>query len=156
MELELRNVRNVLHEARFSDADWAELGLQLIDRFDLSTIKADHGQANLCMIETISQWLKMDHEASWEKLAEAVVKVGGYGEATAVIVRKKAEILHTCMFYACLMIIYFVKCQSIGRKFDCSQFLTAGKAVTLETQSPAACTVDRQSKPYNLQCSCSV
>ena len=94
----MKNVRNVLHEARFADADWAELGLQLIDRFDLSTIRADHGKANHCMMETISQWLKSDPKASWEKLTDAVTKVGGYGEATAAIVREKAGIPPTCMF----------------------------------------------------------
>ena len=98
LELDVKNVRNVLHEARFVDADWAELGLQLIDRFDLSTIRADHGKANHCMMETISQWLKSDPKASWEKLVDAVTKVGGYGEATAAIVREKAGIPPTCMF----------------------------------------------------------
>ena len=94
LELDLLNVLNVLREAGFADAGWAELGLQLIDHFDLSTTKADHGQANLCMIETISHWLKSDLEASWEKLADAIPKVRGYGEAIATIVRR------TCMFYA--------------------------------------------------------
>ena len=93
LKLDVKNVLNVLREAGFADADWAELGLQLIDHFDLSTIKADHGQANLCMIETISQWLKSDLEASWEKLTDAIPKVRGYGEATAANVR------HPCMFY---------------------------------------------------------
>ena len=93
LKLDVKDVLNVLREAGFADADWAELGLQLIDHFDLSTIKADHGQANLCMIETISQWLKSDLEASWEKLADAIPKVRGYGEATAANVR------HPCMFY---------------------------------------------------------
>ena len=95
----MKNVLNVLREARFADAGWAELGLQLINYFELATIKADHGQANLCMIETISQWLKSDTTPSWEKLAEAVSKVGGYGEATAASVQEKAGILQTCMFY---------------------------------------------------------
>jgi len=44
------------------------------------------------MSDTISQWLNNDLEASWEKLAETVVKVEGYGEATAHIVRQKAGI----------------------------------------------------------------
>ena len=97
----MKNVLNVLREAEFADAGWAELGLQLIDHFDLSTMKADHGQANLCMIETISQWLKSDPKASWEKLSVSLPKVKGYGEAIAAIVRKKAGIVPTGMF--CLM-----------------------------------------------------
>ena len=100
LELNEKNVLNVLREAGFADSDWAELGLQLIDRFASSTIKADHGQAGLCMIETISQWLAKDTKTSWEKLADAVTKVGGYGEATANIVRQKTGILPTCMFSA--------------------------------------------------------
>ena len=97
----MKNVLNVLRGAGFADADWAELGLQLIQHFELATIRADHSQANHCMIETISQWIKSDPKASWEKLAEAVPKVGGYGEATAASVREKAGMVQTgtCMFY---------------------------------------------------------
>ena len=95
----MKNVLNVLREAGFADADWAELGLQLTDHFDLSTIKADHGQANLCLIDTISKWLKSDPKASWEKLAKSLPKVRGYGEATAAMVQEKAGIVHTGMFH---------------------------------------------------------
>ena len=102
LEVDVKNVLNVLREARFADADWAELGLQLIDRFDLSTIRADHGKANLCMMETISQWLKSDPKASWEKLNDTIPKVGGYGEATAAIVWEKAGIVHTGMLICIL------------------------------------------------------
>ena len=108
MQLDKRNVLNILHEAKFSDGDWTQLGLQLIQHFDLTTIKADHDRATDCMIETISQWLAKDTKASWEKLADAVTKVGGYGEATAASVRENAEIFHTRMLTVrilCLMII---------------------------------------------------
>ena len=96
-ELDVKNAINVLHEATFADGDWAQLGLQLIDLFDSTTIKAAYGQAGLCMIETISQWLRTDPKPSWEKLAEAVTKVKGYGEATAASVLQKAGIVHTRM-----------------------------------------------------------
>ena len=96
-ELDVKNIVNVLHEAKFADGDWAQLGLQLIDHFDSTTIRADHDRASDCMIDTISQWLKSDTKASWEKLAEAVSKVGGYGEATAASVQEKAGIAHTGM-----------------------------------------------------------
>ena len=49
------------------------------------------------MSDTISQWLRTDTEATLEKLAEAVAKVEGYGEATANIVRQKAGTVHTGM-----------------------------------------------------------
>ena len=94
----MKNIVNVLHEAKFADGDWAELGLQLIDRFDSTTIRVDHGRASGCMSHTISQWLRTDPNTSWKKLAEAVVKVEGYGEATAHIVRQKAGIVHTGKF----------------------------------------------------------
>ena len=76
-KLNERNVLNVLHEAQFADDDWEQLSQQLIEHVPVATIRANRpGQANLCRIDTISQWLRTDSEASWEKLAEAVVKVG--------------------------------------------------------------------------------
>ena len=81
---------NVLHEAGFSDGHWFQLGQQLIETTNLKTIKANHHEASDCMIDAISQWLQSDLKASWEKLAEAVTRVGGYGEATAKAVQLKA------------------------------------------------------------------
>ena len=72
--------------------DWFQLGQQLIETTNLKTIRADHHEASNCMIETISQWLQTDEKAYWEKLAEAVTRVGGYGEATAKAVQQKAGI----------------------------------------------------------------
>ena len=97
MKVNKRNVLNILHEAMFSDSDWAQLGLQLIQNFDSKTIGADNGRAIDCMIETIAQWLRTDAAKSWEKLADAVTWVRGYGEATAAIVLQKAGIVHTRM-----------------------------------------------------------
>ena len=96
---------NILHMAQFADGDWAQLGLQLIDHFDLKTVRADHNRASECMIETISQWLRTDTAKSWEKLAEAVTWVGGYGEATAAIVLQNTGIVDTRMLtFLCLII----------------------------------------------------
>ena len=94
MELNDKNILNVLHKAGFADAHWELIGIQLmIKRSALSTIAANrHYQASLCMIDMISQWLRTDTEASWEKLTEAVAKLEQYGEATANIVRQKAGI----------------------------------------------------------------
>ena len=100
LKLDVKTIVQVLHDATFSDGDWAHLGLQLIDYAALKTIERNHpGDASRCLIDTISQWLSTDLKASWEKLAEAVPEVRGYGEATAEIVRQKARIVHTCMFY---------------------------------------------------------
>ena len=90
-DLNVRNALNVLHQAGFSDGDWFQLGQQLIETANLRTIKANHHEASNCMIETISQWLQSDLKASWEKLAEAVTKVEGYGEATAKAVQQKGK-----------------------------------------------------------------
>ena len=98
-ELDVKNAINVLDEANFANGHWAQLGLQLIDHFDPTTIRADHGRASDCMIGTIFQWLRTDTKASWEKLAEAVAKVKGYGEATAASILQKGGILHTGMFF---------------------------------------------------------
>ena len=89
-ELVVRNVLNVLHEAGFSDGDWYQLGQQLIEMADLRRIKASDHEPSNCMIDTVAQWLQSDLKASWEKLAEAVTRVEGYGEATAKAVREKA------------------------------------------------------------------
>ena len=93
----MKNIVNVLHEANFADGVWAQLGLQLIDHFDSTTISADHDTARDCLTCTILQWLRTDTKASWEKLAEAVTKVKGFGEATAASVLQKAGIVHTRM-----------------------------------------------------------
>ena len=93
MELNDRNVLNVLHKANFADADWEPLGIQLIKHATLCNIRANrHGQANLCMMDTIAQWLQTDAEKSWEKLAKAVAEVENYGAVTAETVRRKAGI----------------------------------------------------------------
>ena len=93
MKLSEKNILNVLHEAGFADAHWELFGRQLLSGTALLTIRANrHGDSSLCMIDTISQWLRTDLEASWEKLAGAVAKVQQYGEVTANIVRQKAGI----------------------------------------------------------------
>ena len=146
-EISVRNVVNVLHEAMFADGDWAKLGLQLIDHFDSTTIRADHGQAILCMIETISQWLKTDREASWEKLAEAVTKVVGCGNATADIIWQKAGRIHTCMFF--LMNVF---CEVQFHKEKLFIFLTVASEATLSphgvsSQLPLTSKVDKHGEP---------
>ena len=92
-ELVVRNVLNVLHEAGFSDGHWFQLGQQLIEIADLKMIEANRHKVSDCMADTISQWLQSDVEAAWEKLAEAVSKVGGYGEATAKAVQQKGNLI---------------------------------------------------------------
>ena len=91
LELNIRNILKVLHEAGFADADWELLGLQLIEYSDLLNIEADRDTRH-CMVDTIFKWLDPDTEASWEKLAGAVAIVQGYGELHANRVREMAGI----------------------------------------------------------------
>ena len=93
-ELNEKNILNVLQKARFADAHWELLGQELmIKQHNLLTIRENrHHQANFCIIDTISHWLNNDTEASWEKLADAVAEVKGYGKANADIVRREAGI----------------------------------------------------------------
>ena len=119
-ELDEKNIVNVLHEADFADGDWELLGLQLIKHTDLTTIKANrHGEVSLCMIDTISQWLRNELEPSWNKLAEAVEKVTKYGKATANVVRQKAGMgktefvlkIKTCIsLIALACVIFLISC----------------------------------------------
>ena len=94
MELNQKNILNVLHKADFSDADWELLGQELmIKQSILSNIRANRfGQASLCVMDTIAQWLRTDTAQSWEKLAGAVAQMQKYEEATADIVRQEAGI----------------------------------------------------------------
>ena len=107
MELNDRNILNVLHEAEFADAHWELLGKQLIKRSALLNIRANrHGDSSLCIMDTIAQWLRTDAAKSWEKLADAVAKVEEYGEATADIVRQMAGIGKTDFFGQKWVIFY--------------------------------------------------
>ena len=141
---------NVLHDANFADGDWEQLGQQLMDHSSLTTIRANrHGDSSPCMIDTIAQWLRTDAAKSWEKLAKAVAKVGGYGEATADIVRQKGGIVHTGMF--CLMNV-FAKCNFLRRNHF--TFLTVA-AETIQSpqegvssQLPLTSKVDTHGEPY--------
>ena len=84
MELNDKNILNVLHKVGFADAHWELLGKQLISGPALKNIRADrHGDPSLCMIDAISRWLNTDTQVSWEKLAGAVANLEQYGEATA-------------------------------------------------------------------------
>ena len=96
-DLSEKNILNVLHTAQIADADWERIGMQLIEgRAALRNIRANRqGEASLCMIDTISQWLRTDLNPSWEKLAEAVESVEDYGKATADVVRRNAGICKT-------------------------------------------------------------
>ena len=85
MELNIRNILNVLHGAEFSDAHWDDLGLYLmVKRPSLLNIETDRrGNPAHCMIDMLSHWLNNDEDASWDKLAGAVGVMTQYGRLTA-------------------------------------------------------------------------
>ena len=112
LELSVKNIMNVLHEAGFSFGHWEQLGQQLIEYGTLATFSANRrGDSYLCMSDTIFQWLNNDLDKSWEKLAGAVAKVEKYGHATANCVLQEAGIVLQCMFYVRSMYVRIVsKC----------------------------------------------
>ena len=83
IQLDERNVLNVLREAKFSAGHWEQLGLQLTaDHAYLTKIRANrHGDPSLCMGDTISQWLRTDTEASWDNFADAVALTGTFNHS---------------------------------------------------------------------------
>ena len=88
--LTLKDIQNELKE--MTAAKWYQLGVQLgIPPATLSTIQFDHPRdAQRCMTEVISWWLRNSPECSWAKLAEAVEAMGGYA-ALAERLRQKTS-----------------------------------------------------------------
>ena len=73
-------------------AKWYQLGVQLgISPATLNTIEYNcHHDAQRCMTEVISMWLRNAPECSWAKLAQAVEAMGGYA-VLAEELRKKTS-----------------------------------------------------------------
>lgn len=94
MQLDERNILNVLHKAEFADAHWFQLGQQLgLKRPALLNIGANRcDDPYLCMCDVISWWLNNDLSKSWEKLATAVENTDQYGLVNGNTVRKEAGI----------------------------------------------------------------
>ena len=61
-------------------ANWHQLGVQLeIDLATLNTIEYNyHRDAQRCMTEVITWWLRNAPECSWAKLAQAMEAMGSY------------------------------------------------------------------------------
>ena len=74
-------------------AKWYQLGVQLeIDSATLSTIESNHPHdAQRCMTEVITRWLRNAPEHSWEKLTEALEAMGGYKVLVEKLRRKTCQ-----------------------------------------------------------------
>ena len=109
-ELNEKNVLNVLHKAKFSDADWYKLGSKLVKNdADLRAIRAHYCDAGDCMIDMVAQWLRNDVKASWTILAEALDNVTGC-ETAAAEARQNAG---TGMYTLCYVWLFIIQGNSI-------------------------------------------
>ena len=81
-ELTLKNILNTTKGVK-----WYELGVQLdFEESRLDIISEDHpNNAGRAKIRLISEWLKNDREASWDKLAVALRLMGHQNLSDAII-----------------------------------------------------------------------
>ena len=86
--LTLSEVENELRDV--TAADWFRLGVQLgIKTAKLREIETDHPRdVQRCKLEVLDWWLRNMPQVSWEKLANALHKIGGY-DALAQRLKKK-------------------------------------------------------------------
>ena len=76
--------KNILNATK--DVKWYELGIQLDFKTSRLDVIADdhHHNAERSKIKLISEWLKNDPEASWNKLAAALRQVGHQNLSEAI------------------------------------------------------------------------
>ena len=92
-ELNEKNVLNVLRKAKVSAEDWYTLGTYLVkDNVDLRAIRSSFINAGRCMIDMLGHWLRIDLNASWGSLANALDNVTGFGAAAAAMARQNTGI----------------------------------------------------------------
>ena len=82
-KLDVRNITNLLVDVE----DWESVGLELgISETKLSEIRYNRANnANLCKISMVDTWLRIDPEASWEKLAAALEKTGNNVQSQRIL-----------------------------------------------------------------------
>ena len=65
---------------------WFELGLQLdIEHSELEKIRIDRRDTDPCKMEMVIHWLKNDDTKSWQKLCDALEKIGEAGVARQIV-----------------------------------------------------------------------
>ena len=61
--------------------DWHQLGTQLkVPDHKLRTIDGDYNKSERKLNETLQYWLKNDDESSWEKICEALKRIGDHAK----------------------------------------------------------------------------
>ena len=76
--------------------NWHELGIQLevpLDRLD--KIDEDHQSSERKLSEVLRYWLLNDRSPSWDKICEALQRIGGFGRLVREL-RMKYCSLKTC------------------------------------------------------------
>ena len=92
LEVELRDVIVALKDV--AGTRWYDLGLQLkLSPSTLDTIAADHQTSDDCKRVMLRKWLQIDPEASWERLAAALILTGH--ESTSAAIRRKFSSIST-------------------------------------------------------------
>ena len=92
LEVELRDVIVALKDV--AGTQWYDLGLQLkLSPSTLDTIAADHQTSDDCKRVMLRKWLQIDPEASWEKLAAALILTGH--ESTSAAIRRNFSSIST-------------------------------------------------------------
>ena len=95
----LQLVRDALKSAKFTDADWFDLGLKLgLEYSDLKSIEKDKDSNSTRLRESLGVWLSSNSVCTWEMLASALEELD---RAAAEHIRKKCIIIN----YACVYVI---------------------------------------------------
>ena len=89
-------VCDVLTECGFSRAHWDMLAARLSKDIDVEAVRQEKSTPELCLQETIRQWLNKDTEASWQRLATTVAKISGYGDVVAKEILRKTGTGSVC------------------------------------------------------------
>uniref|UniRef100_A0A1X7SK41 Death domain-containing protein n=1 Tax=Amphimedon queenslandica TaxID=400682 RepID=A0A1X7SK41_AMPQE len=83
----LQLVRDALKSAKFTDADWFDLGLKLgLEYSDLKSIEKDKDSNSTRLRECLGVWLSSNSVCTWEMLASALEELD---RAAAEHIRKK-------------------------------------------------------------------
>uniref|UniRef100_A0A1X7TWS4 Death domain-containing protein n=1 Tax=Amphimedon queenslandica TaxID=400682 RepID=A0A1X7TWS4_AMPQE len=89
----LAEILEVLKDGHFQTTKWIDLGLHLgLFYNDLKTIETRYNRdPDQCLRECLASWLKGGFEATWDRLAIAVGKVGETTAATYIRSRKELQ-----------------------------------------------------------------
>ncbi|XP_019858148.1 PREDICTED: uncharacterized protein LOC109586403 [Amphimedon queenslandica] len=89
----LAEILEVLKDGHFQTTKWIDLGLHLgLFYDDLKTIETRYNRdPDQCLRECLASWLKGSFEATWDRLAIAVGKVGETTAATYIRSRKELK-----------------------------------------------------------------